>query len=395
MIARISAQPASSVPSPDAALVQRLLERVDRLEQELRELRNHPAPAAQPPVPAAAAAPIAAATELQTESYPQLGFHGFADLNYRFNNRPGEKNTFTLGQFDLFLTSQIAENISILNEVVVEAGGENGFGLELERLLFQWKLSDALKLDFGRYHTAVGYYNTAYHHGTWFQTATGRPAFLDFEDGGGIIPAHNVGVSVHGELPVAKLGLNYFVEIGNGRAYQPPGTESNLVLNVRDDNSYKSINLALTARPDWAPGWQAGIGVYHDTLTPVGQPRTDELMLHSHLVYHGGPYEFLSEGYLIRHAPVGGPARSSAAGFMQGAVKFGDFTPYARVSFLNAHRQDEVYSLLGISGRHYAPAIGVRYDVSPFAAFKLQYDRLFDHGEKDADQVVAQVAFTF
>ena len=52
----------------------------------------------------------------------------------------------------------------------------------------------------GRYHTAIGYYNNAYHHGKWLQTAAERPHIYDFEDSGGLLPIHNVGVSVSGAI---------------------------------------------------------------------------------------------------------------------------------------------------------------------------------------------------
>src|SRR5437870_7988114 len=120
---------------------------------------------------------------------------------------------------------------------------------------------------------SLGYYNTAFHHGTWFQTAVGRPFFLDFEDGGGIIAAHNVGASIHGAIPSGKWGLGYIFEVGNGRSYVPPGQEENLVLNVKDDNDYKAFNLAFISKPDWLSGLQFGAGLYSDTLSPSTLPR--------------------------------------------------------------------------------------------------------------------------
>ena len=71
----------------------------------------------------------------------------------------------------------------------------------------------------GRFHTSIGYYNTAFHQGEWFQTAIGRPFMYQFDDTGGPLPLQEVGVSTSGILPSGKLGLHYVVEAGNGRAH--------------------------------------------------------------------------------------------------------------------------------------------------------------------------------
>ena len=386
-----STAPLRAAPAPatyNPAFVENLLHRLESAESEIRDLKSKPAaPATVVEMPAA---PV-------PESFPQLQFHGFGDVTYHANDVKGDHNTFTLGQFDVFVTSQLSKKVGVLSETVIEAGGEeNHFGIEIERLLLQVHLNDYFNMDIGRYHTSVGYYNTAYHHGTWFQTAVGRPAMLDFEDGGGIIPAHNVGVSFYGEVPSGKLNLRYVFEVGNGRAYQAPGTGDNLVLNVQDDNDYKSFNLAFTARPDFLPGVQVGAGIYHDTVTSViGSPRIDETMLHGHTVYKNAAWEFLSEGYLIYHDVKGMGTHWTPAGFVQVARKFGDFTPYARFSYLNTSMNNPVYAFIGDSGHHYGPGIGLRWDFSSLAAFKAQFDRMWDTGTRGANEITLQATFTF
>ena len=46
-----------------------------------------------------------------------------------------------------------------------------GFNIELERLIIRYDLNDYFKVSFGRYHTPINYWNTAYHHGAWLQTS--------------------------------------------------------------------------------------------------------------------------------------------------------------------------------------------------------------------------------
>ena len=370
----------------DPAFVEQILKRLEAQEKELKELR------------AARAAEPATTTDESTkpEAFPQVSFHGFGDVNYIWDNeKGGNRDSFALGQLDLFVTSQLAENLSVLSETVIEAEASNNFVIEIERLLLQWRLSEYFNVDLGRYHTAVGYYNTAYHHGTWFQTATGRPAFLDFEDGGGLIPAHNVGISVNGHIPSGPLGLGYIAELGNGRPYHDPSSGNSPVLSISDDNHYKSFNMALIARPDWIQGLQVGVGAYFDRVTPDGQPRTDELILHAHAVYKSGPWEFLNEGYCVRHTPEGSTGATTPAFFSQLARKFGELTPYTRFSYVNASDNDAVWQLIGSNGLRYGPGVGLRWDFSRLAAFKVQYDFLKRRGSSDLSTITGQVCFTF
>src|SRR5581483_7638069 len=164
-------------------------------------------------------------------------------------DRKGDTNSFVLGQLDLFITSQLSEKVNFVTEMVVESDDRNAFGVELERMMLQYSHNDYFNIAFGRYHTAIGYYNTAYHHGTWFQTEVGRPFLFNFEDDGGPLPVHGVGVTANGRIPSGKLGLHYVAEVSNGRTSRSPLDEP--VQNVIDENNGKAYNLALYARPDW------------------------------------------------------------------------------------------------------------------------------------------------
>src|SRR5204862_5228588 len=90
-----------------------------------------------------------------------------------------------------------------------------GFNVEIERSIIRYDQSDMLKLSFGRYHTPINYWNTAYHHGSWLQTTISRPEMTQF--GGSFIPVHFVGALAEGELPAGGLNLNYNAGVGNGR----------------------------------------------------------------------------------------------------------------------------------------------------------------------------------
>src|SRR5579864_8617111 len=299
----------------DQATMQALLKRIDQLETRVQQLEaaQHPAEARQQP---SADAPThgpsqAAAQEHESEpsehaesermdlSKTLLRIRGFGDVTFHGDNYhpaglPGNKTAFTLGQLNLFVTSDISDKFKFLSEIVFEAGPDNiygqtrgtanTFGVDVERYLLTYSYNDYFSLSAGRYHTAIGYYNTAYHHSTWLQTTTGRPLLFAFEDQGGILPIHNVGVEAHGRIPSGSLGLHYVAEIGNGRESRDPIDEEP-VQNIITDKNHKAFNLAVFARPTKVPGLQVGFSVYKDLLVPFAQPTVNETILAVHAIY--------------------------------------------------------------------------------------------------------------
>src|SRR5215469_8345117 len=200
-----------------------------------------------------------AAPERIEESKTLLNIRGFGDYSFHGQDQKGASTSFSLGQVDLFITSNISDRFRFVTDLVFEKGRGNNFEEDLERVLLEYRYSDYLKLELGRSHTAIGYYNLAFRHSSWWQTATGRPYLFLFEDEGGILPGHNVGASASGGIPSGKLGLHYIAEVGNGRAPMP---RFQSVQNFVDNNHHKSFDLNVFARPEAVPGLQAGFSVY-------------------------------------------------------------------------------------------------------------------------------------
>jgi hypothetical protein len=298
-----------------------------------------------------------------------------------------------LGQLDLFITSQLADNWNVLAETVIEADDENHFGIELERLLLQYTPREYFNLAVGRYHTAIGYYNTAYHHGTWLQTAVGRPRIFEFEDDEGLLPIHNVGFSLSGAIPSGRLGLHYVAQVGNGRRYAP---DAEPVQNVVDNNSFKAVNLALFARPEWLPGLQFGASAYFDRLNENLLPTVDQTIAAAHVVYVTPAFEWLTEGVLVRDKSSLGTFDSSSV-YTQIAHQFGKFRPYVRYQFLDGDSNDPLVQFADAAGFDQTLSLGVRYDVTDLAAFKVQWDHALTTppANQPDNDVTLQLAFTF
>ena len=348
------------------------------------------------------AQPENAMSERMDMSRTLLRIRGFGDISLHGDTQKGDTTTFSLGQLDLFVTSDLSERFKFLSEIVFEGGPdnlygstvgeENSFSVDLERYLLQYSLNDHLTLSAGRGHTAIGYYNTAYHHSTWLQTTTGRPLLFEFEDRGGILPVHIVGVTASGLVSSSPLGLHYVAEVGNGRESRDPLSQEP-VQNEISDLNHKAFNFALFSKPAAVPGFQAGFSVYHDVLVPANMPRIGETIYAAHAVLIRPKYEWLNEVLLDRHALAGSSTVFHTLGFYtQASRQFGSFRPYFRYQYINVAKKEPVFPDVGL--RH-GPSLGLRYDASEFVALKFQYDYTVLRDQQNVNGLTLQLGFTF
>jgi hypothetical protein len=413
----------SGTPDSDKQTIQMLLQRIERLEARVSQLESTRMSSPQLVAASVPAAQVAAQQtssnaaepdthqEQETErlepermdmSKTLLRMRGFGDIAFHGSDQAGSNSTFTLGQLNLFVTSDISEKFKFLGEIVFEGGPDNiygvtrgeanSFSVDLERYLLQYSRNDYFNLSVGRYHTAIGFYNTAYHHSTWFQTTTGRPLLFEFEDRGGILPIHNVGVSATGRVPSGSLGLHYIAEVGNGRSSRAP-LQQEPVQNEIDENTHKAFNLALFARPTVLQGLQVGFSAYHDLLTPTGQPSVGETIFAAHAVYQQPNFEWLNEAMVIRHSPQGtSRVFNTPAFYTQLSKRFGAYRPYFRYQYINASSSEPIFPDVRLRA---GPSAGVRYDASDSVALKLQYDYTALRQQSGINALTLQLGFTF
>jgi hypothetical protein len=331
-----------------------------------------------------------------------LRIRGFGDISLHGGTQKGDTTSFSLGQLDLFVTSDVSDRFKFLSEIVFEAGptniygtytGEpNSFGVDIERYLLQYSHNDYFNISAGRVHTAIGYYNTAYHHSSWLQTTTGRPFLFDFEDHGGILPIHTVGVSVSGQVPSGSLGLHYIAEVGNGRASRAPLVQEP-VQNEIDDQNHKAFNVAMFARPEAVPGLQAGLSFYRDILSPLNHPRVGESILAGHVILERPKYEWLNEALLDRHTIEGTSLSYNTPGFYsQISKQFGAYRPYFRYQYVNAANNEPIFPDVQLRD---GPSAGLRFDASESVALKFQYDYTFLRNQPGVNDLELQLGFTF
>lgn len=333
-----------------------------------------------------------------------LPIHGFADIGI---NKSGENNaTFkgrkgaTLGNFDLYLTPQFGDRVKALVELNFENSDDGNISADLERMQIGYSFSDVATAWFGRFHTPYGYWNTAFHHGAQIQTSVLRPRFLDFEDKGGILPAHTTGGWLTGALGTQNGRVGYDAYVGNAPqingvaagstlASNNPSGFSNVVnagtyagsgtLNMRQGGSTSnrsSVGFNAWFEPKVVDGLRLGVhglraNVIDDSAN-LNQTRLN--MLGGYFAYLGEPWEALGEYYHFRNQDLSGSSgtHNSWAGYTQLGYNIGKWTPYARAERTKLDQGDNYFGVQA-NGRSYKRlAAGLRYDVDPKAALKFE-----------------------
>ena len=78
--------------------------------------------------------------------------------------------------------------------------------------------------------------------------------------------------------------------------------------------------------------------------------------------------------------------------YTQIARRFGIYKPYFRYQYVRDSMSDPVNML---KGTYYGPSVGLRIDFAEYAAFKLQYNHLYQSNQLAGNGFNAQLAFTF
>ncbi len=321
-------------------------------------------------------------------SSPQFNVLGFGDISY-ISRDAGDPGGFAVGQAVAQITASLDDSLSIFGEFSLTAK-DNSQSAAIERMIVKYSFSDLFKLSAGRYHSPVGYWNSAFHHGAWLQTTVSRPEMAKF--GSKIIPIHFVGALAEGTLTNNSLGLSYMAGIGNGRHENvaQPGDAG----DINGDNAWM---FQINARPSRYYGLNAGLGFYNDKLTPSDRPEINEKTVSAYLVWAKESPEVLFEYIYSTHDFVNDSSVSGDvnAWYFQLAYRLKgknrNWKPYFRYEHTEVDDSDP---LLGDQGLNYEAAVlGIRWDFNPYAAIKGEYrnEEFDDSGRENNFRL--QIAF--
>jgi hypothetical protein len=311
------------------------------------------------------------------DTYPNLKIVGFGDVDYGDTKRPEGPQGFSLGQFVLHMTSALSPRVTFFGELSMTARTDagtgspaaTGFNVEVERMIVRFDKSDQLKLSFGRYHTPINYWNTAFHHGEWLQTTIARPEMIQF--GGKFLPVHFVGALVEGSVPASGWNLNYKAGLGNGR-----GSVISRAGDAGDINGRRAWLVGGFVKPNRAYSLEAGGSYYDDLVTiPTSVPNIGEHIVSGHVAWTREDPEFIAEYAAVRHEVIGAATPTwSHAYYLQAAYRLPQldrlWKPYFRFEHIDVAANDIVFATVPeLDGA----TVGVRYDASPLAALKFEY----------------------
>ena len=422
----LSAPPvrAQTVDPATKELIDRLLARIDGLEKRVAELEKAN-PTAKTAVPATPAVPATQAMHEAhdqppppqlagpeaTPVYPSLKISGFGDVDFSATNLHAPATGFgaqTLlsphsgfedGQFTLHLSSALSPKVTMFGELTLTARSDagtgtppaTGFNAEVERVIIRYDLNDYFKLSFGRYHTPINYWNTAFHHGQWLQTTISRPEMTQF--GGSFIPVHFIGALGEGAVSAGGLNLNYAAGVGNGR-----GQVISRGGDFSDINNNRAWLVNAFVRPDPIYNLQVGGSVYRDLLNPLTAPAAREWIESAHVVWHKETPEFIAEFANVSHRPIGGTmASNSQAYYVQTAYRLPWlqklWKPYYRFEYIHVPKSDAIFR--PVVPTFHASTYGIRYDITTFAAFKFEFRQYVRRDAPSFYGFFGQTSFTF
>jgi len=310
---------------------------------------------------------------------PEFNVLGFGDVSYVSRDGSSEDG-FVIGQAVAHLSASLGNSFSVFGEISA-TGRDSEYSLEVERMIVKYEFSDLLKLSAGRYHSPIGYWNSAFHHGAWLQTTTSRPEVAKF--GSRIIPIHFVGLLAEGTWTQSKLGLSYELGFGNGR-------HANIARagDAGDINGDKAWMVQLRAAPDALGGVKLGLGYYSDEVQPDGALPSEESTVSAYVAWSQESPEVIveylhSEHELVSDSSVNGDVDAWYAQFAYRlGDELGDWKPYARYERTEVDNSDP---LLGADGLDYEGSIlGVRWDFNAYGALKFEYrNEEFDNAGRE------------
>jgi hypothetical protein len=144
---------------------------------------------------------------------------------------------------------------------------------DMERLQLGWEPTADTTVWLGRFHQASSVWNHEHHHGRFLQTSITRPAIENWEDDGGVIPQHFLGVLVESNWHLGG-GRGLHTAIGGGSA------------PVLGDGELEPFDVVHPSVHGHQPGYQARITFLPDEL---GETGVGLLLAHNEINWEDGP----------------------------------------------------------------------------------------------------------
>lgn len=316
---------------------------------------------------------------LQATGATPVQLDAFGDVSAQgdFGGAGPARGRFVLGPLGLMFMAALGPHVDFMAETALEADESNDLSIDLERLSLRWSAKH-FSVMAGRMHTDLGFWNATYHHGRWLQPTIRRPRVVGFEDEGGLIPAHAVGVAGEAIIGVGPGDLHVVLTVANGRGDVPDE-----ILLVRDTNLAKQVVLSVYHDQVGVRGLRLGVSFDVDHIAPApGSLRPalpdeaiDEAIGNVNLALLHAPVTLIAESFVFVHR-----ARSQTWRIFDSYVvagwQLGSFQPYLEVE--DRRSPDGLPPFFQAASVEVLPnftrgLVGLRYDTTRWSALRLEY----------------------
>ncbi len=149
---------------------------------------------------------------------------------------------------------------------------------EIERLQISWAIGNYDRIWIGRFHNPIGFWNTLYHHGDYFEASIRRPAIIEFEDEGGFLPMHIGGLLYEGSYERNNSGIGYRFALGAGPEFEDGELEPWDTIHPGSGEHDISTAFNLYYEPVWYGETKYGLYANY-TVIPAEDSGHDEIEL--------------------------------------------------------------------------------------------------------------------
>ncbi len=182
----------------------------------------------------------------------------FGDISFQESTRSNHdgsshEESFALGSLTLHASQEIDEKTTGFIEYTIKSPSSAvaaSHAVSIERLWIKRSITPTFQIGAGQFHSSLGYWNQAYHHGKLTQDTVTRPFFINLRDAKSIFPAHVLGLKATGILNIAHGtggSVSYDLAIANGTSIDttPPATEGPIPL--KENFSEKKLAILRTS----------------------------------------------------------------------------------------------------------------------------------------------------
>ena len=324
--------------------------------------------------------------------------HGFFDLDARYIGKEN-KSKLATGYLDFYITKSISDKITVLMDVVFETKDDE-YAVDIERINITYDVNEYLRITSGKFHSPYGYWNTAFHHGLQLQTSILRPKFLAFEDRGGVLPSHSVGIKATGNFD--NLSYDFYVTSGVHikNKDEEGGSFAGIISTSNGEHQDGKKLFGATLAYDMEDT-KIGLHSFYQNVNIFNQRSTDVLMSGAFIAMELERFELYSELYLFHNKNILGSTGDeylfSKLFFAQAAYAFGNIKPYLRVETAHYNQSDFYFAAQSATaGFSYdRAALGIAYNIADDATIKFASIANKDKHKEANYDFLAQFAVRF